>query len=252
MVVAGLLQGCAGAGAERRFAAHGVVGSFALLGPGSHVPRMVCLGDDPLERTIPASTFKLPNLLLGLELGVVTPETNFHWDGTPRTMKRWERDLTLAEALQVSCVPCFQEVARGIGLARMRSGLQALGYGDADPGLAVDRFWLDGPLSISVVEQVAFVRRLADGVLPFKAEHLAFVREAMHLEDGPGYRLFAKTGWGDAPEPDVGWFVGWVEVAGQRWAFATRLRLPGTQAEALLPLRREVTLELLHELGVTR
>jgi beta-lactamase class D OXA-10 len=73
---------------------------------------------------IPASTFKIPNALIGLETGAIKDERQvFKWDGKPRAMKQWEKDLTLRGAIQVSAVPVFQQIAREVGEIRMQKYL---------------------------------------------------------------------------------------------------------------------------------
>ncbi len=73
---------------------------------------------------LPASTFKIPNSIIALETGVVKSDsTIFKWNGEPRYLKAWERDITFKEAFYYSCVPCYQEVARKIGVERMKSNL---------------------------------------------------------------------------------------------------------------------------------
>lgn len=68
------------------------------------------------ERFLPASTYKIPNALIGLETGVI-PDSNFviKWDGKPEPFKEWERDHDLKSAIQFSVVWYFQELARRVG-----------------------------------------------------------------------------------------------------------------------------------------
>ena len=71
---------------------------------------------------LPASTFKIANTLIGLETGILPDENApMKWDGVTRDMAAWNRDHTLRSAFQVSCVPCYRELARQIGLERMTS-----------------------------------------------------------------------------------------------------------------------------------
>ena len=53
------------------------------------------------QRFLPASTFKIPNSLIGLETKVIADE-NFviKWDGVERQIKEWNRDQTLSSAIQ--------------------------------------------------------------------------------------------------------------------------------------------------------
>lgn len=248
--------------ARSRFAQHGVTGAFVLLTPGvasdpgsATQAVVVASGDDAGRRTIPASTFKIPNTLIGLETGAVKPDEVFRWDGKPREFEAWERDLTFIEAFRVSCLPCYQELARRVGIEPMRRLVRELGYGNGEVGDTVDVFWIDGPLKISVREEAEFVRRVYLGELPFGRAHLETLKAAMKLEDTPAYRLFAKTGWAgmtNRVDPGVGWFVGWVETPEGPRFFATRVVIPQDGPKTDLTFRKRLTLELLKDVGAIK
>lgn len=176
-------------------------------------------------RFIPASTFKIPNSLIGLTVGAVPDvETVFYrHDGTAKFLQSWEKDMGLREAIRVSNVPAYQELARRIGMERMRRSVQELDYGNAATGEAVDRFWLQGPLAISAVEQTRFLARLAAGTLPCPPQVQAAVRDICKLEEGEGWTLFGKTGLASAASPSIGWFVGWVARPEGVFAFALNM-----------------------------
>lgn len=86
----------------------------------------------------------------------------------------------------------------------MREKVTALDYGNREIGTAVDTFWLKGILEISAVEQARFLARLAQGTLPIPPAIQKSVREIVLLEHGPGWELYGKTGWANAPGPGVG------------------------------------------------
>ena len=91
---------------------------------------------------LPASTFKITNSIIALETGIVENDsTMFYWNGEKRRLKMWERDMPLRDAFHFSCVPCYQEVARGIGQERMNSYLKKLEYGS----MKVDSTNIDRP-----------------------------------------------------------------------------------------------------------
>ena len=176
-------------------------------------------------RYLPASTFKIPNALIGLATGAVTSVDEplpYRAQG-PAFVPEWERDMGLGEAMKLSNVPIFQELARRIGLPRMREHVARLDYGNHDVGSVVDRFWLDGPLAISAIEQTRFLARLARATLPVAVEAQRAVRDILLIDSGPGWRLYAKTGWQRAPGAGVGWWVGWVEQDGALHAFALNI-----------------------------
>jgi beta-lactamase class D len=76
---------------------------------------------------IPASTFKIPNSIIALETGIIQNDSViFKWNGEKRNFKKWEQDLTFKKAFQVSCVPCYQEIARKVGVKRMKTYLKKL------------------------------------------------------------------------------------------------------------------------------
>ena len=200
-------------------------------------------------RFIPASTFKIPNAVIGLSVGAVADlDEPLPYGGAPQANKEWERDMGLREAMKLSNVPIFQELARRIGLERMRAELRRIDYGNNEIGEKVDVFWLEGPLGISAVEQVVFLSKLAGGALPQPKEAQRLAREALVSEQGDGWTLYAKTGLALRKEPGVGWWVGWVEKGGRIYAFACSLRVKSFEEDA--PKRKAYGMECLRILGV--
>lgn len=177
---------------------------------------------------IPASTFKLFNSLVALEERAVADEyETLRWDGVERPQEGWNRDNSLASSMKYSVVWFHQEMARRVGKAKMAHWITASGYGNADIEGGVDRFWLDGALRISAEQQISFLRKLADGKLPFSPATQETVRRIALIEDGIGYHLHGKTGWGGAgssgEDAGIGWWTGWVERNGRRWFFAINI-----------------------------
>ncbi len=199
-------------------------------------------------RFVPASTFKIPNSLIGLSPGAVASvDQVLPYGGKPTRLPQWAKDMPLREAITVSNVPVYQELARRIGMVRMRDGLQKLNYGNMDPGTIVDNFWLEGPLKISAVEQTAFLGQLAQDKLPFPKAAMAAVREIIRQEGAA--ELYAKTGWAAVTNSkvDIGWWVGWVKKDGKLYTFALNIDIPDDEAGAKrVPLGKAS----LHALGV--
>ncbi|MAU60397.1 MAG: class D beta-lactamase [Parvibaculum sp.] len=228
------------------FAARGVDGTFVLYDP--EMEKLVVVNEERArKRFVPASTFKVANSLIALETGAVkSVDEVLPYGGEPQPFEKWERDMSMREAIAMSNVAIYQEVARRIGLERMRTMLAELDYGNRDPGTVIDRFWLDGPLAISAVEEAEFLARLARSELPLATETQAAVREIMLLEEKDGKRLYGKTGWAFAEGGGgLGWFVGWVEHEGEVHAFALNLDMTeDKQAEWRIPLAKEFLKEL--------
>lgn len=192
-------------------------GCALLLTRDRHQERSLEFGGEQCALPLsPCSTFKVPNALIGLQLGVLTgPEELKKWDGQVRGREALNRDHTLASAMRDSVVWYFQDVARRIGEPRMHEWLQRLDYGNADTGSGIDRFWLGGSLEISALEQLELLKKLTHGTLPIDPAHQATVRMLLRSEGAPAGRLFGKTGscLGDATRgrPDHGWYMGWLE-----------------------------------------
>ena len=183
------------AGAADIFTRNGVIGTFVLLDPTTDTLHVVNAGRAK-QRFMPASTFKIANSLIGLDVGAVaSADEVLPFGGKPQRFKRWEQDMNLRDAIKVSNVPVYQELARRIGIERMREGVKKLGYGNAEIGDVVDRFWLDGPLAISAIEQAEFLGRLAQDKLPVSADAVRAVKEITVLEQTDSYTLHGKTGW---------------------------------------------------------
>ena len=175
-------------------------------------------------RYLPASTFKIPNTVIGLSTATVTSSDEpLPYGGKPQPFQAWERDMGLREAIKVSNVPVYQELARRIGLKTMRDEIASMGYGNGEIGSRVDRFWLDGPLRISAVEQVVFLSRLARRGLPQSREAQEMTREILLVDRGENWSLYAKTGTAMQERPCVGWWVGWGERNGSIYTFAINL-----------------------------
>lgn len=194
------------------------------------------------KRFTPASTFKITNSLIGLDVAAVKDvEEVLPYGGKPQPRKEWERDMGLREAIKISNVPVYQELARRIGIERMREGVKKLGYGNMEIGKVVDRFWLDGPLAISAVEQTEFLHRLVKGSLPIHPEAVRAVKEITLLEKTDTYELHGKTGWWVGPTPpQIGWWVGWVERENKVYPFALNIDMPkDADAAKRIPIGRE-------------
>ncbi|MCA9688827.1 MAG: hypothetical protein KC636_04410 [Myxococcales bacterium] len=236
-------------GGRELFRARDVEGAFVLLDAttGERVevaPERAGIGEPP------ASTFKIPNTLIGLTTGVI-PDADFalKWDGTPRQIAAWNRDHDLRSAMKHSVVWFYQEVARRIGEARMAAWVARLEYGNADISGGVDRFWLDGALRISAREQVEFLRRLHARELPVTREHAALVEELIELERGPGWVLRGKTGLTEQGDRTVGWLVGILEEGERSYLYATLVLAGAEDLERVIPLRAALTRALLQRHG---
>lgn len=229
------------------FERYGVNGSFILLDVNSeryHVHDH----ERASKAVVPTSTYKIPHSLIALQLGVVASvDEILPYGGKPQRLPQWEKDMSLREAITMSNVPVYQGVAKKIGRTAMHRSLKQLDYGNQQVGNDVERFWLDGPLVISPREQVDFLARLAEQTLPIQEKHQKAVSDILLIDSESDYRLYAKTGWADSPEPDIGWWVGWVEKGDEHYTFALLIDI---EKDADAKVRKPLGIELLKTLRV--
>lgn len=201
-----------------------------------------------IQRFAPASTFKVINTLIGVQEGVVQDKDSaFKWDGHEYEIAEWNRDQTLQSAFKVSCVWCYQQIAARVGKEKYRHYLQVAEYGALPPEFDLTTFWLEGTLRISALEQVAFLKKVVLRTLPFSPAAYDTLRDIMLAESAADYSLYAKTGWAVRTDPQVGWYVGYVETARGTWFFATNITI---RSAADLPLRAQLTREALQAKGI--
>jgi len=207
----------------------------------------------------PCSTFKIPNTLIGLELGVLADADHvIPWDPVqdPKqdwwsgpVLGEWPRDHDLRSAMKNSVVWYYREVARRIRAERMKKHLARIGYGNEDISGGIDRFWLGSSLKITADEQVAFLRRLRDRRLGYAERSTAIVETVIERERGPGYVLRGKTGGGKLDNGRrIGWLVGWVERGDRVFTFA--LNLEADSFDQIWTARVELPRKILTALGI--
>jgi beta-lactamase class D len=231
---------------QTHFEKAGVTGTFVLY---HRVEDQFLVGNSKRAkvRFFPASTFKVANALIALDTGAVKDlEEIIPYGGTKEYFKNWEQDMTIGQAMRTSNVAVFHTIAKRIGLATYREKLSAFSYGNADPGASIDnRFWLTGPLKISAMEQVEFIRKLTSRELDIKRSSFLAVRSMIEVEKTDTYTIFAKTGWAGPDEPQIGWWVGWVEKNGMSYPFALNIDI---KKDEDAPKRMEIGKACLKEL----
>lgn len=199
------------------------------------------------ERFTPASTFKIPNSLFGLESGLITDENHLlKWDGKKRWRKEWNRDNTLASAIKYSVVWYYQELARLVGKEKSEKYLKNIGYGNCRVGEKVDYYWLDNSLKISAEEQVALLKRFYDYKLPFSKRTVDIVKKIMPEERYNNSVMRFKTGTGNKEDETwIAWLVGYVEKKGSVYFFAFNVEAP--TFEKADKLRNEISRKILKQ-----
>jgi beta-lactamase class D len=190
-------------------------------------------------RLSPASTYKIPHALIGLETGVITEATVVKWDGVRHPdQPKWNQDHTVLSAMRPSVLWFFQDLAPRIGAERAREWLQKFQYGNTDTAGAITQYWINGRLRISPGEQLAFAKKFYDGALPVSTAHVEALKRALEQNPGtvenargvhklaaafrPGVTLNAKTGATTIESGEsVSWLVGQLTVDRRRIPFVS-------------------------------
>lgn len=193
----------------------------------------------------PHSTFKIISTLAAFEYDVVTPSQSvIAWDGTKWKIESWNKDLTITEAFQNSCVWYYRKLIDKIGKEKMAIFLEELDYGNCDTSqwegsdfnnnALIDGFWLESSLMISPQEQVDVLFRIFEGKTEIDKNNISELKKMMYKEDKDNnYDVYGKTGSGRG-----GWFVGFFESGGDNTYFVVYLN---EQKGANGPKAQEIT-----------
>ncbi len=203
-----------------------------------------------LAKLPPCGTFDIANSLIGLDLGVITPQTVFKWDGSPQPFGVWQRDSNLSNAFKVQIGWWFRRLAAQVGHDRYVQQLRALDYGDHDPAGMADAFWAGpqagGFLTVDEGQQVSFMRRFYAGSLPLKPDTLATVQALTSDETRAGPkggqavisgRAASCSSVGDGSR-NVGWWVGRIKSPQRDVVFSASVE--GTQAPPGIEIERRL------------
>ena len=190
-------------------------------------------------RLSPASTYKIPHALIGLETGAITETTVEKWDGTPHPdRKKWNLDHTVFSAMKPSVLWFFQKMAPRIGAEHAHAWLEKFSYGNADTSGDITRYWVNGRLSISADEQLAFINKFYAGALPVQKRYVDKLIESMEQAPGTvenargvhtlgakwrnGMSLNSKTGATTIESgQSISWLVGRLTIDGRALTFAS-------------------------------
>ena len=194
---------------------------------------------DCATRLSPASTYKIPHALIGLETGAITATAIEKWDGTRHPAQpKWNQDHTVFSAMRPSVLWLFQKMAPRIGAERARGWLTRFAYGNADTSGPIERYWVNGRLRVSPDEQLAFLVKFYDEALPVKKEYVDRLKAAMAQAPGTvenargvhkldakwrdGIALNSKTGASTIESGEsVSWLVGQLTVDARKLTFAS-------------------------------
>lgn len=204
---------------------------------------------------LPASTFKVPHSMIALETSTIENEaTIFKWNGEKRALKNWEQDLSFKEAYHESCVPCYQGVARKIGVDKMKKHLKRLDYGKIEvDSSTIDNFWLTGKSMINQFQQIDFLKRFYESKLSITPRTEKIMKSIMIMDENEDYILSGKTGWSTDKGQDNGWFIGFLESENKVYYFATNIEpLEGFDMMTFPMIRKDITYSAFRKLHIIK
>lgn len=239
---------------EKYYTENKVTGCFGLFDNGLGEFTIYNVSRFADSAYLPASTFKIVNSLIGLEIRkVIDSSSVLPWDGVVRRRAECNRDMSMGDAFRISCPPWYQELARQIGKDTMQHFLDTLGYGARygrfELGNNLDTFWLDNSVKVTADEQLGLVKKLYFNQLPFTERSQSIVRSMMLFENTSNYQLYYKTGWGFLENGNqLAWLIGWIEENKHPYFFALQIETPDQNAD-MGSIRMKMLKDMLKQLG---
>ena len=177
------------------------------------------------EEISPYSTFKIITTLIGLSQNIVTSaESKLGYDGRIHWREQWNKDITLKEAFQESCVWYYEKIVDSLDKDYVQQVLNELQYGNCDISSWDEKehntFWISSSLKISPMQQVEVLCNIFEGKTSFSPSNIELLKDFMLVENNKNYSVYGKTG---SASKRNSWFTGFVEKEDKRTYFAVRL-----------------------------
>ncbi len=205
--------------------------------------------------TLPASTFKIVNTLIGLEEKLIKGKNDtLKWDGKPKYFKsfkipNWNKDNDLEMAFKNSTIWYYENISKQLKKRKYRKHLRKNQYSNRKiRNGRGDDFWNYGELKVSPIEQIKLLLKLYKNELTFLPQHQKLVKELMIEKETSEFILRTKTGW-CYDRKDVGWYIGYIEKVDNVIFFATRIEKELEEKKrGFSKLRKSITNEIINEL----
>jgi beta-lactamase class D len=168
----------------------------------------------------PCTTFDVPLALVGLDQGLITPQTVYKWDQTPQPVKAWETDADITKAFHDDIGWWWADLATAIGHDKLSDAARRLDYGNKFVDGPAASFWMGPPngggLVITTDEQAHFFKRFYAGELGLKPATSQVVQQLLVREvrdDSRTGRATFSAAQGTCPSNadgsnTVGWAAG--------------------------------------------
>ena len=180
----------------------------------------------------PCATFDVPLALVGLDQGLITPQTVYKWDNTPQKVKAWETDADITKAFHDDIGWWWANLATAIGHDKISDAVHRFDYGNKFVDGPVTSFWMGPPnggaLGLTTDQQAHFFKRFYDGALGLKPATTQFMQALLVREvrdDSRTGRATFSAAEGACPSNadgsfNVGWAAGRLETKDRDLVFA--------------------------------
>ena len=180
----------------------------------------------------PCGTFDVPLALVGLDSGLITPQTVYKWDQTPQPVKAWETDADVTKAFHDDIQWWWGDLAAAIGHDKLSDALHRFNYGDKSADGPAKSFWMGlpngGALALTTEQQAAFFKRFYEGSLGVKPTTTQFMQDLLVREvrdDSRTGRAVFSAAEGACPSNadgsnNVGWAAGRLQTKDHDIVFA--------------------------------
>jgi beta-lactamase class D len=120
-----------------------------------------------------------------------------------------------------------------LGMEKMKKYVSCFAYGNQDlsgnPGKndGIRKSWLCSSLRISPLEQIEFLKKILQKILPVSDHAYEQTSKLLYVSDlAHNWKLYGKRGGGiwDGTGRSIGWFVGWVTKEQKTLVFACLVR----------------------------
>lgn len=193
-------------------------------------------------RVTPVSTFNIVVSLMGFDSGILhdvhTPALPFK-PGYADWLPSWRTTTDPSSWIRNSTVWYAQEAVERLGAPGLQDYIRRFGYGNQDLSGGLREAWIGSSLTISPLEQAAFLRKVVNRELGLSARAHDMTAQLLRLPaSSHGWDVFGKTGTANgrladgSEDPDfaLGWFVGWASMGVRTVVFA-RLSVDRRQTE---------------------
>lgn len=202
-----------------------------------------------VQRVSPNSTYKIYSALIALEDNIIQKDNlTLNWNGEKQPYEAWNHNQDLYSAMENSVSWYFQQLDKAVGQERVQYYFDQMEYGNSNLSGGISHYWMESSLRISPIEQVELLKDFYTNDMIFQSEHINLVKESLKISERNEVVLSGKTGTGVVQGKEVsGWFIGYVERAGEVFIFATNIQ---DQDGVSGSLAAEITLSILKDKNI--